>query len=232
MATTPHIDAMPGDFAKTVLMPGDPLRSEHIAKTYLKDAKLVNNVRGVQGYTGLYNGKRVSVMASGMGMPAIGIYSYELFHYFQVENIIRIGTCGGLSSSLDVRDLCAAMSSFTTSSYAHKFGFAGTIAPTASYSLLRAADEAAKRMQIKLHIGTFLCSDIFYGEDEKSLEAAQKLGVLAVEMESAALYLNAMEAGKNALCLCTVSDMPGNELTPQERQKSLDEMFRLALEIA
>lgn len=187
MATTPHIDAMPGDFAKTVLMPGDPLRSEHIAKTYLKDAKLVNNVRGVQGYTGLYNGKRVSVMASGMGMPAIGIYSYELYHYFQVENIIRIGTCGGLSSSLDVRDLCAAMSSFTTSSYAHKFGFArDDCSQRRAIRCCARLDEAAKRMQIKLHIGTFLCSDIFYGEDEKSLEAAQKLGVLAVEMESAA----------------------------------------------
>ena len=141
---TPHIAANPGDFAQTVLMPGDPLRARHIAETYLTDPVLVNNVRGVQGYTGLYQGKRVSVMASGMGMPAIGIYSYELFHFFGVENIIRIGTAGSLSREIGLRGLCAAMSCFTNSTFGDQYGFSGKIPPTASYKLLRRADETAE----------------------------------------------------------------------------------------
>lgn len=227
---TPHIAAHPGDFAETVLMPGDPLRSKHIAETYLTDAKLVNNVRGVQGYTGLYNGKRVSVMASGMGMPAIGIYSYELFHFYGVENIIRVGTAGGLSKEIGLRGLCAAMSCFTNSTFGDQYGFAGKIPPTASYKLLRRADETAQRLGIPLHVGPFLSTDVFY---ECSLSAdAARLGAIACEMEAAALYINAMQAGKNALCLCTISDDESGELTPEERQKSLTDMFRLALEIA
>lgn len=227
---TPHIAANPGDFAETVLMPGDPLRSKHIAETYLTDAKLVNNVRGVQGYTGLYNGKRVSVMASGMGMPAIGIYSYELFHFYGVENIIRIGTAGGLSKEIGLRGLCAAMSCFTNSTFGDQYGFAGKIPPTASYKLLRRADETAQRLGIPLHVGPFLSTDVFY---ECSLsDDAARLGAIACEMEAAALYINAMQAGKNALCLCTISDDESGELTPEERQKSLTDMFRLALEIA
>ena len=227
---TPHIAANPGDFAQTVLMPGDPLRARHIAETYLTDPVLVNNVRGVQGYTGLYQGKRVSVMASGMGMPAIGIYSYELFHFFGVENIIRIGTAGSLSREIGLRGLCAAMSCFTNSTFGDQYGFSGKIPPTASYKLLRRADETAEKLGIPLHIGTFLSTDVFY-ECPLGPEAA-RLGAIACEMEAAALYVNAMQAGKHALCLCTISDNENGELTPEERQKSLTDMFRLALEIA
>ena len=227
---TPHIAANPGDFAQTVLMPGDPLRARHIAETYLTDPVLVNNVRGVQGYTGLYQGKRVSVMASGMGMPAIGIYSYELFHFFGVENIIRIGTAGSLSRGIGLRGLCAAMSCFTNSTFGDQYGFSGKIPPTASYKLLRRADETAEKLGIPLHIGTFLSTDVFY-ECPLGPEAA-RLGAIACEMEAAALYVNAMQAGKHALCLCTISDNENGELAPEERQKSLTDMFRLALEIA
>lgn len=227
---TPHIAANPGDFAETVLMPGDPLRSKHIAETYLQDPILVNNVRGVQGYTGIYHGKRVSVMASGMGMPAIGIYSYELFHFFGVENIIRIGTAGSLSREIGLRGLCAAMSCFTNSTFGDQYGFSGKIPPTASYKLLRRADETAEKLGIPLHIGTFLSTDVFY-ECPLGPEAA-RLGAIACEMEAAALYVNAMQAGKHALCLCTISDNENGELAPEERQKSLTDMFRLALEIA
>ncbi len=227
---TPHIAANPGDFAQTVLMPGDPLRARHIAETYLTDPVLDNNVRGVQGYTGLYQGKRVSVMASGMGMPAIGIYSYELFHFFGVENIIRIGTAGGLSREIGLRGLCAAMSCFTNSTFGDQYGFSGKIPPTASYKLLRRADETAEKLGIPLHIGTFLSTDVFY-ECPLGPEAA-RLGAIACEMEAAALYVNAMQAGKHALCLCTISDNENGELAPEERQKSLTDMFRLALEIA
>ena len=227
---TPHIAANPGDFAQTVLMPGDPLRARHIAETYLTDPVLVNNVRGVQGYTGLYQGKRVSVMASGMGMPAIGIYSYELFHFFGVENIIRIGTAGSLSREIGLRGLCAAMSCFTNSTFGDQYGFSGKIPPTASYKLLRRADETAEKLGIPLHIGTFLSTDVFY-ECPLGPEAA-RLGAIACEMEAAALYVNAMQAGKHALCLCTISDNENGELAPEERQKSLTDMFRLTLEIA
>ena len=162
---TPHIAANPGDFAETVLMPGDPLRSKHIAETYLQDPILVNNVRGVQGYTGIYHGKRVSVMASGMGMPAIGIYSYELFHFYGVENIIRIGTAGALDKRLGLRDLCAGVSCFTNSTFGDQYGFAGKIPPTASYKLLRRADEAAEKLGVTLHVGPLLSTDVFY-EDQ------------------------------------------------------------------
>ena len=227
---TPHIAANPGDFAQTVLMPGDPLRARHIAETYLTDPVLVNNVRGVQGYTGLYQGKRVSVMASGLGLPAIGIYSEELFHCFGVENIIRIGTAGGLSREIGRRGLCAAMSCFTNSTFGDQYGFSGKIPPTASYKLLRRADETAEKLGIPLHIGTFLSTDVFY-ECPLGPEAA-RLGAIACEMEAAALYVNAMQAGKHALCLCTISDNENGELAPEERQKSLTDMFRLALEIA
>ena len=227
---TPHIAANPGDFGQTVLMPGDPLRARHIAETYLTDPVLVNNVRGVQGYTGLYQGKRVSVMASGMGMPSIGIYSYELFHFFGVENIIRIGTAGSLSREIGLRGLCAAMSCFTNSTFGDQYGFSGKIPPTASYKLLRRADETAEKLGIPLHIGTFLSTDVFY-ECPLGPEAA-RLGAIACEMEAAALYVNAMQAGKHALCLCTISDNENGELAPEERQKSLTDMFRLALEIA
>ena len=230
---TPHITAKAGDFAKTVLMPGDPLRSKFIAETYLQDAVLVNNVRGVQGYTGFYKGKRVSVMASGMGMPSIGIYSYELFNFYEVENILRIGSAGMIAQTLKVQDIVAGMSCYTNSNFGTQFGFLGNLAPACSYTLLQKAVEAGKKIGVDVKVGSVYSSDIFYDESEP-LGKLQKLGVLAVEMEAAALYLNAARAGKNALCLCTISDNPftGEGMTAQQRQTALTQMMEIALEVA
>ena len=230
---TPHITAKEGDFARTVLMPGDPLRSKFIAETFLTDAKLVNNVRGVQGYTGWYNGKRVSVMASGMGMPSIGIYSYELYNYYGVENIIRIGSAGMISQSLKVRDIVAGVSAYTNSSFGRQFGFDGNLAPCASYELLSQAMEAGKRLGQVPVPGAVYSSDTFYDES-LPLGKLQKLGVLCVEMEAAALYLNAARAGKNALALLTISDNPftGEGLDAEARQNTFTKMMEIALEIA
>ena len=230
---TPHINAKPGDFAETVLMPGDPLRAKFIAETFLENAVLVNNVRGVQGYTGNYHGKRVSVMASGMGMPSIGIYSYELFNFFGVENIIRIGSAGAISPVLKLRDIVIGMSARYNSIYADQFGQPGTYAPTASYSLLKKATDAADALGIPVTVGNILSNDLFY-DDAQSTLAWQKMGVLAVEMESAALYMNAARAGKNALCICTISDslVTHEECSAEERQSTFTQMMRLALEIA
>ena len=232
---TPHINAQIGDFAPTVLMPGDPLRSKFIAETFLTDAKLVNNVRGVQGYTGTYHGKRVSVMASGMGMPAIGIYSYELFNFYGVENIIRVGSAGAMSADLHLRDLVAAMSCYTDSAYGKQFGFDGTLAPCCSYSLLTAASAAAEKLGVRMVPGPVLSSDAFYdAKPVPSSTVLRKMGVLAVEMEAYALYLNAAAAGKNALALLTISDslVTGEALPAQERQVSFTDMMKIALEIA
>ena len=230
---TPHINAKPGDFAETVLMPGDPLRAKFIVETFLENAVLVNNVRGVQGYTGNYHGKRVSVMASGMGMPSIGIYSYELFNFFGVENIIRIGSAGAISPALKLRDIVIGMSASYNSIYADQFGLPGTYAPTASYPLLKKATDAADALGIPVTVGNILSNDLFY-DDARSTLAWQKMGVLAVEMESAALYMNAARAGKNALCICTVSDslVTHEECSAEERQSTFTQMMRLALEIA
>ena len=231
---TPHISALPGDFAPTVLMPGDPLRSKFIAENFLEDARLVNDVRGVQGYTGAYQGKPVSVMASGMGMPAMGIYAHELYNFYGVENIIRIGTAGAIAPSIGMRDIVASMSRCTESTFGFQFGFDGNIAPTASFALLQKAAACAQAKNIKLHVGPTYCSDVFYHESARGEDALAKLGVLAAEMESAALYLCAMRAGKNALTLCTVVDNPhtGEHATPEDREKSLTDMITLALEMA
>ena len=230
---TPHNTAREGDFARTVLMPGDPLRSRFIAEHFLENARLVNDVRGVQGYTGEYHGKRVSVMASGMGMPSIGIYSYELFNFYGVENIIRIGSAGMISQKLKVRDIVAGMSAYTNSNFGRQYGFDGNVAPCCSFDLLKAAVEAGEKLGQAPVCGALYSSDIFYDESQP-LAALQKLGVLAVEMESAALYLNAARAGKNALCLCTISDNPftGEELSAEERQNTFTKMMEIALEIA
>lgn len=230
---TPHITAKAGDFARTVLMPGDPLRSKFIAETYLEEAVLVNNVRGVQGYTGFYKGKRVSVMASGMGMPSIGIYSYELFHFYGVENILRIGSAGAINQNLKIQDIVAGMSAYTNSGFGAQYGFTGHLAPCCSYTLLQKAVEAGKRIGVDVKAGPVFSSDVFYDES-KPLEKLQKLNVLAVEMEASALYLNAARAGKNALCLCTISDNPftGEGMTAKQRQTSLTQMMEIALEVA
>ena len=232
---TPHISCAKGDFAKTVLMPGDPLRAKFIAENLLTDAKLVNNVRGVQGYTGTWKSVPVSVMASGMGMPSMGIYSYELFNFYDVENIIRIGSAGALSRELKVLDVVAGMGACTDSNYAAQFGLPGTFAPIASYKLLRAAEEAANAKGMQLHVGNIVSSDVFYGDSNDPTLWA-KMGVLACEMEAAALYMNAARAGKNALCLATISDhMIDQEmevLTSWERQESMVRMIELALDTA
>lgn len=230
---TPHISAKAGDFAPTVLMPGDPLRAKYIAEHYLENPVLVNNVRGVQGYTGFYKGKRVSVMASGMGIPSIGIYSYELFNFYGVENIIRIGSAGAIHPDLKVRNLVFGQASCTNSNYASQFGMPGTIAPIASYDLLEKAVAQAKKMGVSYKVGNILASDTFY-DDGAGSAVWGKMGVLAVEMESAALYLNAARAGKKALCICTISDhlLTGEALDAEQRQNSFHEMMELALEIA
>ena len=230
---TPHITAREGDFARTVLMPGDPLRSKFIAEHFLTDAVLVNNVRGVQGYTGYYQGKRVSVMASGMGMPAIGIYSYELYNFYGVENIIRIGSAGMISQSLKVRDIVAGISAYTNSSFGRQFGFDGQLAPCCSYELLEKAMQAGKALGQQPVAGAIYSSDCFY-DDSAPLGKLQKPGVLCVEMEAAALYLNAARAGKNALALLTISDNPftGEGLTAEERQNTFTRMMEIALAIA
>ena len=189
---TPHISAMPGDFADTVLMPGDPLRAKFIAENFLKNAVLVNNVRGVQGYTGTYKGKRVSVMASGMGIPSMGIYSYELFNYYNVKNIIRIGSAGAITNKLKLRDIVIGMGACTNSNYASKFNLPGTVAPIASYNLVEKAVGRAKEMGIAPVVGNLYSSDTFYNDNDNAVLWG-KMGVLAIEMEAAGLYLNAME---------------------------------------
>ena len=232
---TPHINAPEGAFARTVLMPGDPLRAKYIAEHYLENAELVNNVRGVQGYTGQYKGKRVSVMASGMGMPSIGIYSYELFNHYGVENIIRIGSAGALTEKLKLRDVVAAMSVYTDSNYGAQFGYRGTLAPSCSIDLLRGAIEAAGKLGYPLVCGPIVSHDGFYAQGEyDATPILQKLGVLCVEMEAYALYLNAAAAGKNALALLTISDslVTGESLPAEDRQNTFTHMMEIALEIA
>jgi len=229
---TPHINATFGDFAKTVLMPGDPLRAKYIAESFLENPRLVNNVRGIQGYTGTYKGIPVSVMASGMGMPSIGIYSYELFSAFGVENIIRVGSAGGMQSSIRVRDIVIGMGACTNSNYGSQYGLNGTYAPIASYKLLRTCVDKAEEMGLCYHVGSLLSSDTFYSDDITSDWG--KMGVMAVEMEAAALYMNAARLGKNALAICTISDhlLTGEATSSEERQNSFTEMMTLALETA
>ena len=230
---TPHINAPEGAFAETVLMPGDPLRSRFIAENFLENAELVNNVRGVQGYTGFYQGKRVSVMASGMGMPSIGIYSYELFNFYHVQNIIRIGSAGAMTDKLNLMDVVAAMSAYTDSSFGEQFGIRGHLAPCCSFELLKKAAEAGEKLGKHVVCGPVYSSDIFYDESGNST-ALRKLGVLAVEMEASSLYLTAARAGKNALCLCTISDsiVTGESVNAEQRQVGFSDMIRIALETA
>lgn len=231
---TPHINAKPEDFAKTVLMPGDPLRAKFIAETYLDKAVLVNNVRGIHGYTGEYKGTRVSVMASGMGMPSIGIYSYELFNFFGVDNIIRVGTTGAISDKINVRDIVIAMGACTNSNYASQYGLPGTFAPIASYKLMNTAIGKATEHGARFHVGNCLSSDTFYCDDMTATAKWAKMGVLCIEMEAAALYMNAARSGKNALGIFTVSDniITGEETTAEERQTSFTQMMEIALETA
>lgn len=234
--STPHNSAEKGAFAKTVLMPGDPLRAKFIAEKYLSDAVLVNNVRGIQGYTGKYKGKEVSVMASGMGIPSIGIYSYELYNFYDVENIIRIGSAGSLSESVKVRDIVIGMGASTTSAFASQYNLNGTFSSICSYELLKETMECAKQLNLtdRIHVGSLLSSDAFYGETPEENKKWSDMGTLAVEMEAAALYMNAAQTHKNALAICTISDnlINGECTTSDERETTFTEMMELALNTA
>ena len=230
---TPHNSAVKGDFAKTVLMPGDPLRAKFIAETFLDEPRLVNNVRGVQGYTGAYKGVPVSVMASGMGMPSIGIYSYELFTQYDVDNIIRVGSAGALQKELKLGSIVAGMGACTNSNYAAQYGLGGTFAPIADFALLSAAVQSAKELGLEMPVGNLYSSDTFYDAAGRNMRF-QKMGVMAVEMEAAALYCNAAYTGKRALAICSISDnlVTGEELPPADRQNTFTNMMKIALEVA
>ena len=237
---TPHIGAMPGDFAKTVLMPGDPLRAKFIAENFLENPVLVNNVRGVHGYTGTYKGVKVSVMASGMGMPAIGIYSHELFNGYGVENIIRVGSAGSIQDHINLSDIVLGQGACTDSNFAHQFHLPGTFAPIADFKLLSEAVKACESHKATYHVGNINSSDVFYGdhvgvpEGLDSVYGLKKMGVMALEMEAAALYMNAARYGKRALCICTISDhvLKGVETTSEERQTAFTTMMKVALDVA
>jgi purine-nucleoside phosphorylase len=230
---TAHNNAPKGAFAKTVLMPGDPLRAKFIAETFLENPQLVNNVRGIQGYTGTYKGVPVSVMASGMGIPTIGIYSYELFTEYEVENIIRVGSAGALRADLDLGSVVAGMGACTNSNYADQYELGGTFAPIASFELLQAAVEAANELGVKMPVGNLYSSDTFYDAAQRNMRWT-KMGVMAVEMEAAGLYCNAAYTGKRALAICSISDnlVTGEELPPEDRQTTFTNMMKIGLEIA
>ena len=239
--TTPHINLLDDiGFGKTVLMPGDPLRAKFIAENFLEDPVLVNGVRGVNGHTGYYKGVKVSVMASGMGMPAIGIYSYELFNKFGVDNIIRVGSAGSIQDHINLYDIVLAQGACTDSNYASQFHLPGTFAPIASYELLAEAVKACQAHKATYHVGNVNSSDVFYGDHEGvpeglgSVYGLKKMGVMALEMEAAALYMNAARAGKRGLCICTISDhvLKGVETSAEERQNSFTQMMKIALDVA
>ena len=234
LTPTPHINATCADFAKTVLMPGDPLRAKFIAETFLENARLVNNVRGIQGYTGTYCGKPVSVMASGMGMPSMGIYSYELYNFFGVENIIRIGSAGGLADGIKLRDIVIGMGACTDSNFQSQYTLGGTFAPIASYELLKKAVDEAEKLGIPCHVGNLLSTDVFYNANPEYNVKWRDMGILGVEMEAAALYMNAAAAGRRALAICTISDhiLRGEALDTESRQTSFTDMMKIALNVA
>lgn len=231
-APTPHISAKVGDIAETILLPGDPLRAKFIAEQYLEDAVQFNSVRNMFGYTGTYQGKRVSVMGTGMGCPSMGIYSWELIHVYGCKNLIRIGTAGTWQPYVHVRDVVFAQGSCTTSNYLALQGLPGTFAPICSFELLEKAVAKAKEMGLHYHVGNVLSSDVFYGEELPHAKTFRDMGVLAVEMESAALYTNAAAAGAKALCILTISDGPDEVTTSQERETSFTQMMEIALSLA
>ncbi|GBU11284.1 purine nucleoside phosphorylase [Erysipelotrichaceae bacterium] len=229
---TPHISAPKGAFAKTVLMPGDPLRAKYIAETFLENAELVTSVRNILGYTGTYKGKKISVMGSGMGQPSIGIYSYELYTEYDVENIIRIGSCGSYQKDVNIRDIIIAQGACSESNFVHQYGLPGMFAPIADWSLLRRAVDIADQQGKKVLVGNILSSDVFYNATPDALHKWAAMGVLAVEMEAAALYMNAAKLGKKALCILTVSDslITHESTSVEERETTFTEMMEIALE--
>ena len=230
---TPHNQAVFGQIAKTVLMPGDPLRAKVLAETYLENPVQYNTVRGMFGYTGTYKGKAISVQGSGMGCPSMGIYSYELYNFYGVERIIRIGSAGAIDPTLHIGDLVIGMGACTNSNYASQYQLPGVFAPIASFALVKKAQEAATDLSVPYRVGNLLSSDTFYDDRADNLLQWQKMGVLAVEMESAALYLNAARAGKEALTICTISDCPlsGEATTSEERQNRFTQMMEVALRL-
>ncbi|MCR6515569.1 MAG: purine-nucleoside phosphorylase [Clostridium sp.] len=235
LTPTPHNNAKKGDIAETVLLPGDPLRAKFIAETFLENPVQYNTVRGMLGYTGTYKGKRISVQGTGMGIPSIGIYSYELIHFYGVKNLIRIGSAGAIDPTLKLHDVVIGMGSCTDSNFASQYNLPGTFAPIASYDLVEKAVNSARDLGVNVKVGNILSSDVFYGESGlDGLKAWQKMGVLAVEMESAGLYMNAARAGVNALCILTISDCPftGELTTAEERQLAFTNMMKVALELA
>ncbi len=231
---TPHINAKYGDFADTVLLPGDPLRAKLVAETFLEDAKQVTGVRGALGFTGLYKGERVSVMGTGMGMPSIGIYSYELFNFYDVKNLVRIGSAGSISDRVHVMDIVLGQGACTNSSFVNTFKLPGTFAPIADWDLLETTARTAKEIGINTVVGNILSSDVFYGDDPSDSDRWRKMGVLCIEMEAAALYMNAARCGKKALTILTISDeiYTGKALSAEDRQNSFKDMMKLALESA
>ncbi len=236
MSKTPtaHNSAGKGDFARTVLMPGDPLRAKYIAETYLENPRQVTSVRNMFGYTGTYHGKEISVMGGGMGMPSVGIYSYELIHFYDVDQIIRIGSAGALQDHIKLMDVVIGMGACTDSNYAYQYGLPGTFAPIADYELMSRAIAAAKEQGTNVVVGNVLSSDIFYNQREDVNDLWRSMGVLAVEMEAAALYMNAAKAGKKALCMLTISDhiYTGEALSAEDRQVGFGKMMEIALELA
>ncbi|MBR3988087.1 MAG: purine-nucleoside phosphorylase [Clostridia bacterium] len=232
---TPHISLQDEiAFGKTVLMPGDPLRAKFIAENFLENPKLVNNVRGIQGYTGYYRGVKVSVMASGMGMPSIGIYSYELFKFFSVQNIIRVGSAGAINEDVKLKDVVVGIGASTNSNFQSQYGLKGSIAPVCSFDLLKAVNTASENTDINIKVGSLFSSDTFYDDTTPAKEWG-KVGCLAVEMEAAALYLTAQRLGMRALAVCTISDLvypPFDSLEAEDREKTFTDMMRLALETA
>lgn len=231
---TPHNEASIGEIASTVLMPGDPLRAKYIADHYLEDVVCFNNVRNMFGYTGYYKGKRISVMGSGMGIPSIAIYSYELFTQYGVESIIRVGSIGGMRKDVHVRDVIIAQGACTDSNFISQYKLPGTFSAISSYDLLEKAVNQAKAMNLNYHVGNILSTDMFYHADGDYVEKWAGMGVLAVEMEAYGLFAQAAHLNKKALVICTVSDsLVSNEaMSSEEREKSLNEMIELALEIA
>ena len=231
---TPHNSAQYGQIAKTVLMPGDPMRAKYVAENFLENPVLINNVRGVQGYTGKWKNMEVTVMASGMGIPSIGIYSWELFNEYGVDNIIRIGTAGAMSDKLKLRDIVLAQGASTDSNFMNQYKLPGTFAPIASYKLLREAEKAAENLGLNVVVGNILSTDVFYDDDPTDNDAWRKMGILAVEMEAAGLYATAARCGKNALAVCTISDhlYRDEKLTADERESSLRQMITVALDTA
>ncbi len=230
---TPHIDAMPGDIAESILLPGDPLRAKYIAENFLTDVKQFNSTRNMLGFTGKYEGKDVSVMGTGMGCPSIGIYSYELINFYGVKNLIRVGTAGALSKDLKLRDVILAMGACTTSNYVRNMGLPGDFAPICSYELLSKAVEASKKLGVDYHVGNVVSSDNFYAHGQMTPALSwSDVGCLAVEMEAAALYANAAAGGANALAILTISDsiVTGEETSAAERQSTFTNMMKIALE--